>query len=153
LQYSPSEHAKLIRAIVEDFGPHFVPGGVVVFSGNTDEAPGFLDANLLAKLGIDAISVDDMPDVVLHFVERNWLVLIESATNRGPIDRKRHAELAGLFSTSTTGLVYVTAFPNRFAMSEHLGQIAWQTIVWLAEEPTHLVHFNGPRLLGPCNRA
>ena len=90
-----------------------------------------------------------MPDVVLHFVERDWLLLVESVTSHGPVDSKRHAELMTLFEASSAGLVYVTAFPTRAVMSKYLADIAWETEVWVADSPTHLIHFNGVRFLGP----
>ncbi len=90
-----------------------------------------------------------MPDVVLYWAERNWLLLVESVTSHGPVDGKRHAELAVLFGGSTAGLVYVTAFPDRATMSRYLGTIAWETEVWVADAPSHLIHFNGVRFLGP----
>lgn len=46
-------------------------------------------------------------------------------------------------------LVYVTAFPNRSLMGRYLGEIAWETEVWVADSPSHLIHFNGVRFLGP----
>ncbi len=49
------------------------------------------------------------------------------------------------------GLVYVTAFPNRTVMGRYLGEIAWETEVWVADAPSHLIHFNGERFLGPYN--
>jgi hypothetical protein len=73
-------------------------------------------------------------------------------TSHGPVDGKRHAELARLFSGSTAGLVYVTAFPNRAIMGRYLGEIAWETEVWVADAPSHLIHFNGERFLGPYER-
>jgi hypothetical protein len=45
--------------------------------------------------------------------------------------------------------VYVTAFPSRAVMSRYLGEIAWETEVWCADAPSHLIHFNGARFLGP----
>ena len=27
--------------------------------------------------------------------------------------------------------------------------VAWETEVWVADNPTHMVHFNGSRFLGP----
>lgn len=90
-----------------------------------------------------------MPDVVLHFTKRDWLLLVESVTSHGPVDGKRHAELSKLFSGSTAGLVYVTAFPNRQILSRYLGEISWETGVWVADAPSHLIHFNGVRFLGP----
>jgi hypothetical protein len=74
---------------------------------------------------------------------------VESVTSHGPVDGKRHAELARLFADSKAGLVFVTAFPNRSVMGRYLGDIAWETEVWVAEAPSHLIHFNGVRFLGP----
>jgi hypothetical protein len=146
---SPGVHSELIRAIVEDFAPRFAPGSVLVYAGDTGDKWGYFDAVLLAELGVDVDSHGKMPDVVLYFVEKNWLLLIESVTSHGPVDGKRHAELANLFAGSTAGLVYVTAFPNRSIMSRYLGEIAWETEVWVADAPSHLIHFNGVRFLGP----
>ncbi len=146
---SPGEHSQLIRAIIEDFAPRFAPGSVLVYAGDTGEKWGYFDAPLLSGLGVNVDSHGKMPDVVLHFTEENWLLLVESVTSHGPVDGKRHTELAKLFSGSTAGLVYVTAFPNRALMGRYLGEIAWETEVWVADAPSHLIHFNGVRFLGP----
>lgn len=146
---SPGEHSELIRAIIADFAPRFAPSSVLVYAGDTGDKWGYFDAALLAALGVNVDSHGKMPDVVLHFTEKNWLLLVESVTSHGPVDGKRHAELAKLFAGSTAGLVYVTAFPNRAIMGRYLGEIAWETEVWVADAPSHLIHFNGVRFLGP----
>jgi BsuBI/PstI restriction endonuclease domain/BsuBI/PstI restriction endonuclease HTH domain len=148
---SPGEHSELIRAIIEDFAPRFAPSSVLVYAGDTGDKWGYFDAVLLAGLGVNMDSHGKMPDVVMHFTEKNWLLLVESVTSHGPVDGKRHAELAKLFAGSTAGLVYVTAFPNRSIMGRYLGEIAWETEVWVADAPSHLIHFNGVRFLGPYN--
>ncbi|WP_024329573.1 BsuBI/PstI family type II restriction endonuclease [Thioalkalivibrio sp. ALR17-21] len=146
---SPGEHSELIRAIIEEFASRFAPGSVLVYAGDTGEKWGYFDAPLLAGLGVDVDSHGKMPDVVLHYTAKNWLLLVESVTSHGPVDGKRHAELEKLFAGSTAGLVYVTAFPNRTIMGRYLGEIAWETEVWVADSPSHLIHFNGERFLGP----
>ncbi len=148
---SPGEHSELIRAIIEDFAPRFAPGSALVYAGDTGDKWGYFDAALLAKLGVKVDSHGKMPDVVLHYTAENWLLLVESVTSHGPVDSKRHAELSKLFAGSTTGLIYVTAFPNRAIMGRYLGEIAWETEVWVADTPSHLIHFNGERFLGPYN--
>ena len=95
---------------------------MLVYAGDTGDKWGYFDAVLLAELGVDVDSHGKMPDVVLHYVERNWLLLVESVTSHGPVDGKRHAELAKLFAGSTAGLVYVTAFPNRAIMGRYFGR-------------------------------
>lgn len=149
INLSPGEHSELIRDIIESFAPRFAPGSVLVYAGDTGDKMGYFDAALLAKLGVEVDSHGKMPDVVLYFTEKNWLLLVESVTSHGPVDGKRHEELAKLFQGSTAGLVYVTAFPNRAVMGRYLGVVAWETEVWVADAPTHLIHFNGVRFLGP----
>ena len=150
ISLSPGEHSELIRAIIVDFAPRFAPGSVLIYAGDAGDKWSYFDVNLLTKLGVNNVnSHGKMPDVILHFVEKNWLVLVESVTSHGPVNGKRHAELAKLFSASTAGLIYVTAFPNRAIMGRHLGEIAWETEVWVADAPSHLIHFNGVRFLGP----
>ncbi len=146
---SPGEHSELIRAIIEDFAPRFAPGSVLVYAGDTGEKWGYFDSNLLAELGVDIEAHGKMPDVVLHYTAKNWLLLVKSVTSHSPVNGKRHEELASLFAAASAGLVYVTAFPNRAVMGRYLGGIAWETEVWVADAPSHLIHFNGERFLGP----
>jgi BsuBI/PstI restriction endonuclease domain/BsuBI/PstI restriction endonuclease HTH domain len=149
IKLSPGEHSELIRDIIQSFAARFAPGSVLIYAGDTGEKWGYFKEELLAELGVKVEGHGKMPDVVLHYVERNWLLLIESVTSHGPVDGKRHTELAKLFASSTAGLVYVTAFPNRPTMSRYLSEIAWETEVWVADSPSHLIHFNGERFLGP----
>lgn len=146
---SPGEHSDLIKDIIEDFGPRFIPGGILIYVGDTGEKWGYYDEPLLKKLGVKIESHGKMPDVILFCKKRKWLILIESVTSHGPVDGKRHSELAEIFIKSKAGLVYVTAFPNRSIMGKYLGEIAWETEVWVADAPSHLIHFNGERFLGP----
>ena len=149
ISLSPGEHSKLIRAIIEEFGPRFAPGSVLIYAGDTGDKWGYFDVPLLASLGTNVDSHGKMPDVVLYYSDRNWLLLVEVVTSHGPVDGKRHTELAHLFAEAKAGLVYVTAFPSRAVMARYLGDIAWETEVWVAEAPSHLIHFDGERFLGP----
>lgn len=149
VRLSPGEHSQLIRQIVEVFGPHHAPGGRLLYAGDTGDKWGFYEATAFKALGIDVNSHGKMPDVVIHFTEKNWLLLCEAVTSHGPVDGKRQQELKNLFAGSTAPLVYITAFPDRATMSRYLTDIAWETEVWCAEAPTHLIHFNGARFLGP----
>lgn len=152
---SPGEHSELIKSIIDDFAPRFAPGSILVYVGDTGDKWGYFDAELLAKLGIVVDSHGKMPDVVFYYETKNWLLLIEAVTSHGPVDAKRHNELARLFSGTKAGLVYVTAFPNRGVMAKYINDIAWETDVWVADAPSHLIHFDGERFLGPyeeyCN--
>jgi hypothetical protein len=76
-------------------------------------------------------------------------VLVEAVTSHGPVNPKRRDELKKLFKGAKAGLVFVTAFESRSAMVRYLNEISWETEVGVAEAPSHLIHFNGERFLGP----
>lgn len=80
---------------------------------------------------------------------RDWLFLIEAVTSHGPISPKRFEELEALFERCTAGRVYVSAFFDRRECKRHFDAIAWETEVWVAEAPGHMIHYNGDRFLGP----
>lgn len=147
---SAGKHSDLIRAVIEEFAPRFVPGGELVYVGDTGTKWGYFDEQLLHTLGVKVGNHGKMPDAVIYYREKNWLILVEAVASSGPVDGIRHAELSDLFKASTAGLVYVTAFPDRGeVMRKFLSVVAWETEVWCASDPTHLIHFNGIRFLGP----
>lgn len=146
---SSGDHSRLIKAVIEDFAPRFVPGSILVYAGDTGNKWGYFDQELLTKLGVLVDVHGKMPDVVLFDPDLNWLLLVESVTSHGPVNSQRHDELGRLFANANAGLIYVTAFPNRAIMARYLGEIAWETEVWVADAPSHLVHFDGERFLGP----
>ena len=152
IELSPGAHSELIKAIIEVFAPCFAPGSIPVYAGDTGDKWGYFDEKLLVGLGVTIDSHGKMPDVVLYHKKKDWLLLVESVTSHGPVDGKRHDELSALFSRAKAGIVYVTAFPNRAVMARYLGEIAWETEVWVADAPTHLIHFNGERFLGPYEK-
>jgi hypothetical protein len=139
----------LVKDIMEKFCPAFTPEARVVYVGDAGVKWKLFDADYLAALGVTVDEHGKMPDVVIHYTAKNWLVLIEAVTSHGPVNIKRHNELKDMFTGSKAGLVFVTAFESRKAMVKYLGDIAWETEVWVAEAPSHLIHFNGERFLGP----
>jgi hypothetical protein len=149
IKLSPGGQNVLVKKIVEDFCALFTPGGQIIYVGDTQIKWSFYDAKTLAALGVTIEEHGKMPDVVVHHIKNNWLVLIEAVTSHGPVNPKRRQELKKLFAKSSAGLVFVTAFIDRHAMLKYLNDISWETEVWVAESPTHLIHFNGKRFLGP----
>jgi hypothetical protein len=146
---TPGRHSELMKAIVEEFAPRFAPGGHVIYVGDTGDKFGYFDEDALRELGVTVDVHGKMPDVVIHHVDRDWLLLIEAVTSHGPVDPKRRGELAELFKDARPGLIYVTAFLTRSDMAKYLGEISWETEVWVSEAESHLIHFDGERFLGP----
>jgi hypothetical protein len=146
---SPGGQNPLIKTVIEEFCPRFVPGGTVIYIGDAENKFLHLEAEYLQRLGVSVPAPAKMPDVVVHDTRRNWLLLIEAVTSAGPVDGKRRKELKDLFAGSKAGLVFVTAFPSRASMRSFLSQISWETEVWIADDPDHMIHFDGERFLGP----
>lgn len=146
---SPGGQNILVEKIIKDFCAIFTTGGKLLYVGDTDEKWAYFDEPLLRSLGLTIEAHGKMPDVIVYLERKNWLVLIEAVTSHGPVNPKRHGELKTLFKGSKAGLVFVTAFLDRQAMVKYLGEISWETEVWVADAPTHLIHFNGERFLGP----
>ena len=149
VKLSPGKHNELQAAIVEEFGPRFAPGATLLYLGDTENKKLILDADAFAALGVPAPSHEKLPDVVLYDEKRQWLLLVEAVTSRGPISPKRYVELERMFAGCSAGIIYVTAFPDFTTFKGFLSHIAWDTEVWLAEMPDHMIHFNGDRFLGP----
>lgn len=49
----------------------------------------------------------------------------------------------------TAGNSYVTAFLDFSTFKNFSEQLAWETEVWIADMPDHMIHLNGDKFLGP----
>jgi hypothetical protein len=146
---SPSGQNPLIRQIVEVFCPHFAARAEAIYIGDTSSKTNFYNRDLLKTLGIELDDHGKMPDVIVYQSEKKWLFLIEAVTTHGAITTTRLQQLQDLFQSDQVGLVFVTAFETRATMRRYLTDIAWETEVWVAETPKHLIHFNGDKFFGP----
>jgi type II restriction enzyme len=149
LSFSAGEHNLLQKAIIEDFLPRYGFGAEVLYIGDTSDKYLFLEKEKLEKLNFFEISHEELPDVIAYSESKNWLYLIEAVHSSGPISEIRLLQLQKLTKGCTANIVYVTAFLNRQKFRQFMTEIAWETEVWIADNPDHLVHFNGDKFLGP----
>jgi hypothetical protein len=159
IKLSPGKHNQLHADIVHEFCSRFVGGGGrLLYIGDTASSRKeggklmYLESDYLESLGVPPMSHDKLPDVVVFDEDREWLYLIEAVTSHGPISPKRWIELEHAFKDCKVGLVYVTAFPDRAEFRKNAADIAWETEVWIADNPDHMIHFNGDRFLGPHDK-
>jgi hypothetical protein len=150
---SPGGQNVLMKQIVEQFCPRFTPGAEILYIGDAGEKWALFERSRLAQLGVIVDAHGKMPDLVVYMPDRDWLVLLEAASSHGPVDSKRHGELASLFAGSTAGLVYISCFPDRSEFRKYVDKIAWESEIWCADHPTHMIHYNGERFLGPYDYA
>lgn len=146
---SPGKHNELQVLVLTEFAPRFASGSCLLYLGDTAQKDIGLDALGLSRLGISAEVHGKLPDIVLYDEKRRWIFLVEAVTSHGPMSPKRINELQALLSNCTAEAVFVTAFHDFKGFKQYAGSIAWETEVWIAELPDHLIHYNGDRFLGP----
>ncbi len=146
---SSGEHNELQKEIIEKFTPVFAPGAKVLYLGDTSKKHLYILENELEILGIKVTQHDKLPDIVLYDSKKNWLYLCEAVTSHGPISPKRYFELEDMLEDCTAGKIYVSCFLTFSTFKKYSDEIAWETEVWIAENPTHLLHYNGDRFMGP----
>lgn len=143
------QHNDLQKAIIEEFLPRYGHGCEVLYIGDTANKLLFIDADKLKSLHFFELSHDELPDIIAYNTNKNWLYLIEAVHSSGSISEVRMLELKRLTTGCTADIVYVTAFLTKAEFRKWAAEIAWETEVWIAENPDHLIHFNGGKFLGP----
>jgi hypothetical protein len=149
IKLSAGRHNEVQAAVIEQFAPRFTGGAKVLYLGDTANKDLHIDKRGLEKSGIPVTEHSKLPDVIIYDEEREWLFLIEVVTSHGPVSPKRMLELEDFLKDSQVGRIYVTAFPDKSEFKKHIADIAWETEVWIADNPDHMIHFNGDRFIGP----
>ena len=149
LSLSTGSHNALQKAILEEFAPRFAPNSECLYVGDTTEKDLVKNEQKLEQLGFDISVHDTMPDVVLYSEDRNWLFFIEAVTSVGPMSPKRILEIDRMTQNVTAGKIYITAFRDKKTYKQFIADLAWETEVWIAEAPDHMIHLNGDKFLGP----
>lgn len=148
LRFSPGKHNQLQKQILEVFAPRFAPGFECLYVGDSTDRGMYKNEERLAELGFD-ITLDVLPDVVLYIPDKRWLFFIECVTTVGPVDEQRKQDIIKLTKGVDAGNIYVTAFPDFRTYKSFSQNLAWDSEVWIAEEPSHMIHLNGDRFIGP----
>ena len=147
--FSAGKHNELQKAIIEEFAPRFAPNSECLYVGDTIEKDLVKNVEKLSKLGFEITLHDKMPDVVLYREDKDWIYFIESVTSVGPMDPKRILEITEMTKDVKAVKVFVTAFPDFKTYKKFSEELAWETEVWIAEMPEHMIHLNGDRFMGP----
>ena len=148
-KFSAGKHNELQKAIIEEFAPRFAPNSECLYVGDTIEKDLVKNVEKLKELGFEITLHDKMPDVVLYREDKNWIYFVESVTSVGPMDPKRILEITEMTKDVTAGKIFVTAFLDFKTYKKFAEELAWETEVWIAEMPEHMIHLNGDRFMGP----
>lgn len=146
---SPGSHNQLQKAILEEFAPRFAPNSECLYVGDTTNKDLVKNVNKLSELGFEITLHDKMPDVVLYRADKNWLYFIEAVDSAGPMSPERVIDIQRMTKNVNCGKIFVTAFLDFKKYKRFSEQLAWETEVWIAEMPDHMIHLNGDKFLGP----
>ena len=149
LVFSPGKHNQLQKAILEEFASRFAPNSKCLYVGDTAEKDLLKDSESLLELGLDITLHDKMPDVILYLPEKRWLFFVEAVTSVGPMSPKRVMELREMSAKVQVGIIFVTAFLDFATYKRFAAELAWETEVWISDNPDHMIHLNGDKFLGP----
>lgn len=149
LDFSRGGHNQLQREIIEEFLPRFGGQCEVLYVGDATDKYLLRNDDKLKTLGFFELTHDSLPDVVAYNKQNNWLFLIEAFFSSGPMSEERILELKKALKNCSADLIFVTAFISKNDFRKNIADIGWETEVWTADNPDHLVHFNGAKFLGP----
>lgn len=149
LELSPGSHNALQKSIIEQFLPRYGFRAEVLYIGDTAKKILHIEERRLQELGFFGLAHETLPDVVAYSPLKNWLYLVEAVHSANPISHLRHVNLERLMARCQAPRIYVSAFANRAVFRQFVADISWETEVWLADSPDHLIHFNGEKFLGP----
>ncbi len=147
--FSPGKHNELQKAIIEEFAPRFAPDAQCLYVGDTIQKDMVKNVEKLSELGFEITLHDKMPDVILYREDKDWIYFIESITSVGPMDPKRIVEIESMTKDVKAGKIFISAFLDFGTFKKFSDKLAWETEVWIADMPDHMIHLNGDKFLGP----
>ena len=147
--FSTGEHNELQKAIIEEFAPRFAPNSECLYVGDTTKKDLVKNKEKLTELGFEITLHDKMPDIVLYNEDKDWIYFIESVTSVGSMEPKRIKEIEEMTMNVKSGKIYITAFPDFKTFKKFSETLAWETEVWIADMPDHMIHLNGDKFIGP----
>lgn len=148
LRLLPGKHNELQIAVIQSFCPRFTPDATILYLCDATNKFVIYEKEELEKLGVPITMHEKLPYIILYDGARKLLFLIEVVTSRRPVSHRRLFELERMLKNCIPKRVYISAFLDFAEYGRHELQIAWETEVWIAEIPEHMIHYNGDRYMG-----
>jgi hypothetical protein len=148
IEFTQGKHNELQKAVIEEFLPRYGYGAEVLYVGDTADKFLHIERERLTNLNFFELGHGELPDIVAYSSQKNWLYLIEAVYSSGVISPIRLLELKKLTQECKADIIFVTTFLERKTFRKFVADIGWETEVWIADEPDHLIHFDGEKFLG-----
>ena len=134
-------HNSLIVDTIELFGPRYAPNSFIIFLQDTLNNIAIYEQSWLAPLGLSITAWTQLPDILLYHETARMLFFLELVTLHGPISQKRKLELEELCRESNLSRTYISVFFSRDDFRPYATHIAWDTMIWLAQIPDHVIYY------------
>ncbi len=136
--------------ILNDFKPVFAPKAELLYVGDTKNRHLHAKEERMKELGIDVYNdTMKLPDITMYDSERKRILFIEAYYSSGEFTLDRVEEIKKhCHCPEDIDLVFITAFPDSKKLKKAFDSIAWDTEIWLADNPTHMIHKNGDKFIG-----
>ncbi len=149
LVFSSGEHNILQQKIIEELLPRYGYGSELLYVGDATNRFLYLQKEKLEELGLPEMSHNDLPDILAFSSKKKWIYLIEAVHSSGAISETRLLHLKNITQNAKYRIVFITAFLDAATFRKFAHEIAWETEVWIANKPDHMIHFNGDKFMGP----
>ena len=122
----------------------------LLYIGDASDRDLWQNNERLDELGVNILSSSGcLPDIIAYDTVANRILFIEAFHSTGPFTLDRVNAIKSLCRcTKGTEAAFITAFETTTKMLKNYKDIAWDTEMWSADEPTHLVHKNGDKFIG-----
>ncbi len=145
----PGKHSALQIAIVEKFGPRFAIGATVLYLSDILARATIYEKDRLGQLGIVTSTLNELSDIILYSEAKHRLYLIEVGISHRAITRRRRQALEQPMKECSATRIYISAFLNHAEFGRYCHLIAWESHVWLADIPEHMIHYDGEQYIIP----
>ena len=95
IELSPGGQNALVRKVIDEFCPRFTPGARPLYVGDTKQKWAYFNEHGLGALGVVVEEHGKMPDVVVHYTDKNWLVALHQDLSIPVRERILNPECAG----------------------------------------------------------
>lgn len=149
LEFRRGGHNKLQVQVLTEFVKNFASGAEPLYVGDATDRDKWTKSDRLKELGVYVYEDSSkLPDIVLYDAKRKRVIFIEAYYSSGEFSIMRVDEIKALCHCSKDiDIIFVTAFPNMAKMKKAFENIAWDTEIWVADNPTHMIHKNGDKFI------
>ena len=141
VRYAKMQHP-VFQAVLGKFRRRFAPGSEVLWVSEQRSRLVRLGHSRRNLLELPLPEGIDLPNIVLLQRKLSRMFLVEVIGAGGLLNSTRCAELRRGLRGFRLKLVFITASASRSELRDRLHEIAWQTHVWIANEPNHIIHFD-----------